>query len=56
MEALKQFYQAQYPKIIEHLTHSLDSRFAYHGVRHTLDVIEQSITIGQALQCSESEL
>ncbi len=56
MEALKQFYQTQYPLVVEQLTHALDSRYAYHGLRHTLDVIEQSVTIAQSLNCSEIEL
>ena len=56
MEALIQFYQEQYPQVVQQLTHGLDARYTYHGVRHTLDVIEQSEQIGIALNCSEREI
>lgn len=56
MNALKSFYDHHYPKVIALLTHELDSRYAYHGLRHTQDVIEQCVQIGQALGCSEEEI
>ena len=56
MESLIEFYQEQYPKVVQQLTHGLDERYTYHGLRHTLDVIEQSEQIGIALKCSEQEI
>jgi predicted metal-dependent HD superfamily phosphohydrolase len=56
MESLIEFYQEQYPKVVQQLTHGLDARYTYHGLRHTLDVIEQSEQIGIALKCSEQEI
>lgn len=56
MEALIQFYQEQYPIVVQQLNHGLDARYTYHGLRHTLDVIEQSEQIGIALKCSEQEI
>ena len=56
MESLIEFYQEQYPIVVQQLNHGLDTRFAYHGLRHTLDVIEQSEQIGIAMQCSEEQI
>lgn len=56
MESLIEFYQEQYPIVVQQLTHDLDVRYIYHGLRHTLDVIEQSEQIGIALKCSEQEI
>ncbi len=56
MEALIQFYQEQYPLVVRQLTHGLDARYTYHGLRHTLDVIEQSEQIGMAMQCSKEQI
>jgi predicted metal-dependent HD superfamily phosphohydrolase len=56
MESLIKFYQEQYPIVVQQLNHGLDTRFAYHGLRHTLDVIEQSEQIGLAMQCTEEQI
>lgn len=56
MNSLQSFYEHHYPKVIALLTQELDSRYTYHGLRHTQDVIEQCVQIGQALGCSEEEI
>lgn len=56
MNSLKTFYEEHYPRVIELLSHELDSRYSYHGLRHTQDVIEQCMQIAHALGCSEEEV
>lgn len=56
MSELESFFNEQYPIIRDRLTHSLNSEYHYHNIRHTIDVIEQSQIIGEAEGLNKREL
>jgi predicted metal-dependent HD superfamily phosphohydrolase len=56
MEVLEQFYAAVYPIITQRLDAEIPSLYAYHSLRHTLDVIEQVESIGKSEGLTEREL
>lgn len=56
MEELNQFYQRQYPIVLDALSNQLDKRYLYHGLRHTLDVIEQSEIIAISSGCNSQDI
>lgn len=56
MEVLEEFYATVYPIITQRLVAEIPSLYAYHSIRHTLDVIEQTDAIGRAEGLTEREL
>jgi len=47
MTELRAFYMQHLESVLQRLKDGLDKHYYYHDVRHTLDVIEQSQTIGK---------
>ena len=56
MTELKAFYLQHLEAVLQRLKDGLNKHYYYHDVRHTLDVIEQSQTIGKLEGVSEGEL
>lgn len=56
MEVLEQFYASVYPIITQRLVADIPSLYAYHSIRHTLDVIEQTDAIGRSEGLTDREL
>ncbi len=53
---LLRFYDIQFERVTSMLRDDIDIRYRYHGLSHTLDVIEQSQFIGKQEKLSELEL
>jgi HD superfamily phosphodiesterase len=56
MEGVTLFYQRYYPIISRRFEQELDPAYEYHNLRHTLDVIACSQSIGRAEGCDDYEL
>lgn len=56
MTTPRKFYDSVLDHICERLIKEIPSHYTYHSLRHTLDVIEQSIVIAKGESLSEEEI
>jgi uncharacterized protein len=56
MSVIRNFYDAMLDPICNRLMHEIPAEYKYHSLRHTLDVVEEAVRIGQSEGLSEYDL
>lgn len=56
MEELRRFFDLQLPKVLQVMREELDVHLFFHDIRHTLDVLEQTVAIGAREEVAPEEL
>ena len=56
MKELRRFFDLHLPKVLQTMREELDVHLFFHDIRHTLDVLEQTVAIGAREEVSEEEL
>ena len=56
MKELRRFFDLHLPKVLQTMREELDVHLFFHDIRHTLDVLEQTVSIAAREEVSEEEL